>query len=201
MIEKILVVDFEATCENEKKIEPQEIIEFPCIIIDIETQRIEIEKVFHYYIKPKSHPILSQFCTQLTGIMQNTVDNADTFDIVYLKFLDWLMENNLNPYDGNNFIFLSCGDWDFRTCIRENAKIYNIKLPNCFNKWINIKQAYTNLTKTKISSMPDLIQKYDLILIGHHHSGIDDARNIANCAIHMLKKFNWQPIATYKLKE
>jgi ERI1 exoribonuclease 3 len=200
MLEKILVVDFEATCDDKKKLEPQEIIEFPCVIINIETQ--QVEKIFHHYIKPRFHPKLTNFCTELTGITQNIVDQAETFDCVYLKFLNWLEENDLNPFDPNsNFIFLSCGDWDFRTCIRDNAKNHNVKLPQCFNKWINIKQAYTDLTGTKIGSMPDLLQKCRLELIGHHHSGIDDTRNIANCAIHMLKNLNWQPIATYKLKE
>jgi ERI1 exoribonuclease 3 len=119
--------------------------------------------------------------------------------------LEWLVENGLDPYNPANedssFIFLSCGDWDFRTSIRENAKVHNIKLPHCFNKWINVKQAYTDLTGVKAGSMPELLKKCGLELVGHHHSGLDDSQNIANCVIHMLKNLKWIPKATYVLKE
>lgn len=46
----------------------QEIIEFPCIKINVHTG--EIDDIFHQYIKPKLIPIITPFCTELTGIMQ-----------------------------------------------------------------------------------------------------------------------------------
>ena len=46
----------------------QEIIEFPCIKINADT--CEIEDVFHQYIQPKEIPVITPFCTELTGIMQ-----------------------------------------------------------------------------------------------------------------------------------
>ena len=44
-----LVLDFEANCENGKKIEPQEIIEFPCLLVD--AQNFQVVDTFHKYIK------------------------------------------------------------------------------------------------------------------------------------------------------
>jgi ERI1 exoribonuclease 3 len=46
----------------------QEIIEFPCIKINADT--CEIEDVFHQYIQPKERPVITPYCTELTGIMQ-----------------------------------------------------------------------------------------------------------------------------------
>jgi len=47
---------------------PQEIIEFPCLIIDSRTYE-EVDR-FHQFVKPLFNPTLSVFCTQLTGILQ-----------------------------------------------------------------------------------------------------------------------------------
>jgi ERI1 exoribonuclease 3 len=64
----LLVLDFEATCvENGPRIE-QEIIEFPCLLYNLETK--QVDDVFHSYVRPVVVPTLSDFCTQLTGIQQ-----------------------------------------------------------------------------------------------------------------------------------
>ena len=44
-----LALDFEANCENGVKLDPQEIIEFPCIMVDANT--FETVDTFHQYIK------------------------------------------------------------------------------------------------------------------------------------------------------
>ena len=69
----LLVVDFEATCDikgSEPK--PQEIIEFPCALISTK-KSFEVVSVFHEYVRPVRNPILSCFCTELTGITQVSV--------------------------------------------------------------------------------------------------------------------------------
>ncbi len=63
-----LVVDFEATCDWKVQPQPQEIIEFPCMKVNAST--LEVDSVFHEYVRPKVHPILTDFCTELTGIVQ-----------------------------------------------------------------------------------------------------------------------------------
>jgi ERI1 exoribonuclease 2 len=78
-----LVVDFEATCEKEKRIYPQEIIEFPSILVNGATGRIE--SAFRRYVRPKHHPLLTQFCRDLTGIRQEDVDGGvDLEDAIWL---------------------------------------------------------------------------------------------------------------------
>jgi inhibitor of KinA sporulation pathway (predicted exonuclease) len=39
------------------------------------------------------HPVLSAFCTELTGIQQEQVDPAPTFDEAFSQYMQWLMEN------------------------------------------------------------------------------------------------------------
>ena len=55
MVDYLCILDFEATCDNEKKIFPQEIIEFPVLLLN--TRTCTIEKTFHHYVKPDIHEV------------------------------------------------------------------------------------------------------------------------------------------------
>lgn len=43
-------------------------VEFPAVLLNTSTGEVESE--FHTYVQPQEHPILSEFCTELTGITQ-----------------------------------------------------------------------------------------------------------------------------------
>ena len=45
-----------------------------------------------------------------------------------------------------------------------------------------------DVKKSMVRGMPDMLHMCDLELEGKHHSGIDDARNIARCVITCLEK-------------
>ena len=72
----ICVFDFECTCNNDPahKLNSQEIIEFPVVVIDVKTR--VIKSVFQTYVKPTLDPQLTPFCTELTGIVQEQVDGG-----------------------------------------------------------------------------------------------------------------------------
>ena len=62
----LLVIDFESTCWEQKTGNPPpEIIEFPVVLLCLQTGQILSE--FHYYCQPMENPRLSPFCKQLTG--------------------------------------------------------------------------------------------------------------------------------------
>lgn len=44
------------------------LVEFPAVLLDTSTGLIDCE--FHSYVQPQEHPVLSEFCTELTGITQ-----------------------------------------------------------------------------------------------------------------------------------
>lgn len=68
-LEYLLVLDFEATCEEDVKLKPcSEIIEFPVMVISLKEAKV-IDK-FHHYVTPSYNPKLTKFCTELTGITQ-----------------------------------------------------------------------------------------------------------------------------------
>ena len=59
MFKNHIILDFEATCVKNGKIFPQEIIEFPSVLI----RNNEIISEIQQYVKPKFKPKLSEFCT------------------------------------------------------------------------------------------------------------------------------------------
>ena len=73
-VDYFVVLDFEATCEEGGKLRPQEIIEFPTLLVDVTSGNVE--SIFQHYVRPEINPILTEYCTDLTGIEQSQVDNG-----------------------------------------------------------------------------------------------------------------------------
>ncbi|XP_034949432.1 ERI1 exoribonuclease 3 [Chelonus insularis] len=171
----LLVLDFEATCDKDTIIEPQEIIEVPCIAVN--TQNWNVENTFHEYVKPRINPILTPFCTDLTGIMQETIENENHFPVVFDKFCKWLEANNFtnNPEQS---AFVTCGDWDLKVMLPNQCTLDNIPIPSYLKQWINLKAVYCEATEYFPRSLKDMFNKFKLPMEGKLHSGIHDTMNM-----------------------
>lgn len=187
----LLVLDFEATCQDKEdksvpKMKVYEIIEFPVLVIDVKKQ--EVINKFHYYIKPDIHPVLTTYCTELTGIEQKTVDSGISLLECMKKLESFLAENKILE---SNFSFITCGDWDLKTCLRNELKYKGVlQYPNYLKQWVNVKfnfYDYMNWSE-QTTGMPGMLKRLGLTLEGRHHSGIDDCKNIAKIVISLLKK-------------
>ena len=184
-IDYLLVLDFEATCDDQTKLTPQEIIEFPVVKVNAKT--LETEAVFHSYVWPSAHPVLTPFCTNLTGITQDMVDGKPTLKEVLARLDTWLQENNLLDPDVS-FCFVTCGDWDLKTMLPGQCKYFGIERPSYLCSWINIKRVFEAVIRKKATGMPVMLGALGLRLEGRHHSGIDDANNIARILKELLKR-------------
>jgi inhibitor of KinA sporulation pathway (predicted exonuclease) len=179
----LFILDFEAQCDNNTKLDCQEIIEFPVVVIDVKNQTIN-SKIFHSYVRPTIYPKLFPFCTELTGITQDQVDKGKELAQVLVDFEAFV----INDFSDSKFTFVTCGDWDLKTCLKNEALYKNIELKTYFEQWINIKRVFADFIKSKHrSSMVEMLSYLDLPLVGRHHSGIDDAKNIAEIALKILK--------------
>ncbi|CAH1776115.1 unnamed protein product [Owenia fusiformis] len=172
-----LVLDFEATCDNPKNPFPQEIIELP--ILKVNGQTFEVESQFHQYVQPRVHAELTPFCTELTGIIQEMVDGQPHIEETLQSVDKWMLENGLLE-PGVKSVFVTCGDWDLRRMLPSQCNHFNIPIPTYFNKWINIKRAFSDSTGMWPSGMIPMLEPLGLRHQGRHHSGIDDCKNIAN---------------------
>lgn len=183
-IDYYVILDFEATCLENERIYPQEIIEFPSIIIDAKTNK-EISR-FQRYIKPIIHPKLSRFCTDLTGITQETVDNGTTFQMAMNEYNAWLLGNGLK---NGNFVIVTCGDWDLQSMLPNQCwESYIENYADHFKQWINIKKTFNWFTGKRIGGLAKMMDFYKLPMEGRHHSGIDDCHNTGRLLLKMIEK-------------
>lgn len=180
-----LVLDFEATCEKQL-IHPQEIIEFP--ILKLHGRTMEIESTFHTYVQPIVHPMLTPFCTELTGIEQSMVDGKPTLPEVLQMVDDWMRDNGLLDPKVNS-IFVTCGDWDLKTMLPGQCQCLGLPVPDYFKKWINLKKAYSfAMGNYPANGLPFMIKGLNLQHIGKLHSGIDDCKNIASILTELARR-------------
>jgi len=189
----LLILDFEAICneDGQPKPQPQEIIEFPTLLFNLQTK--VIESTFRNFVKPQVFPILSEFCTNLTGITQADVDNGEPFPVVFELHKKWLFEHGLIDMDDNMlvpFAYLTYGDWDLKTALLLNTLHFNLAIPNFMKSWINIRNVYKLFTKTTSGSMTKVLTEFGLELEGQLHLGIDDCKNICKIVATMTEKYN-----------
>jgi Exonuclease len=127
----LAILDFEATCSKER-IQPQEIIEFPILLFN--TTTLAVDATFHSYVRPVHHPTLTEFCTKLTGIHQNTVDEAPEFRQVWSDVMAFLQREGLiqQQQEGSpvtplkTFAWLTCGDWDLKTSMCTLWRLFSV---------------------------------------------------------------------------
>ncbi|KAG8871978.1 ERI1 exoribonuclease 3 [Tulasnella sp. 331] len=188
----LLILDFEATCgEKGFPVHKQEIIEFPTLLYNVKERKVEA--TFWEYVRPVLQPTLTEFCTGLTGITQETVDKADPFPDVWNRFNEFLTGHR-GFETPESFAFLTCGAWDLSTMLPKQLAHEAVKLiaqdaststaaatsttlPSPFDRVINIKKAFSKHYKMNSDrGMAGMLSRLKLGLEGRHHSGIDDYR-------------------------
>lgn len=71
---------------------------------------------------------------------QETVESEPHFDAVFKNFLTWVEVTHNKVGKEDNFIFVTCGDWDLKVMLPEQCQLLTISIPGCMKKWINIKK-------------------------------------------------------------
>lgn len=180
-----LVLDFEATCEQDDPTQASwsEIIEFPCVLVDAITLQVVSE--FSTFVRPTGRTTLTKFCTSLTSITQADVDGAPTLDEVLRRFGAWL-PSVLGSDDTSRVLPVTCGEPDLSAMLPRECKRKGLQIPAVLRRYCNIKRPYV-ACGLKSRGMSGMLDQLGLPLVGHHHRGIDDARNIANIAVQLVR--------------
>ncbi|CAD8057672.1 unnamed protein product [Paramecium primaurelia] len=185
--DNIIILDFEATCirEADKKY-LQEIIEFPAQVYNIQERKVI--KEFSKYIKPIENPILSEFCTELTGITQQQVDEGIPLDQAINEFMQFIQGLQ-------KCCILTCGDYDLNLLKKEGAR-KGIPIQKELQYYINIKKVFPKSLRNpkhyKDPCMVEMLKLCGLDLLGRHHSGIDDVKNITRIVHYLINEKNFQ---------
>lgn len=185
-VDYYVILDFEATCKEDNLISPQEIIEFPCVLLNART--LLIEDKFHSFVKPHFNPTLTDFCVSLTGIQQPQIDSAKSFSYVLMEHKLWMMQHNLLPLGyptSKRFMYVTFGDWDLLSILPNQCDQIGISVPKYLRRWINLKQLVVSyMGVPKRASCVEISKQYmGLNWVGHNHSGKDDAQNIAGMLV------------------
>lgn len=166
-----IIFDLEATCYNRGEKTPDgfqnEIIEIGAVKLN---QNGELIDKFSKFAKPLLFPKLSKFCTDLTSITQEDIDNAEPLKDILKEFIEWKGDDPLISwgfYDKSQLIkdlLLN----DLENLVGELDLHYNLK--HFYSKW--------NLIKRGVG-MKKALNREKIDLVGTHHRGIDDAINIS----------------------
>uniref|UniRef100_UPI003AABDC2A ERI1 exoribonuclease 2 n=1 Tax=Centroberyx gerrardi TaxID=166262 RepID=UPI003AABDC2A len=195
----LIVIDFESTCWKEKNNYGQEIIEFPAVLLNTSTGEVESE--FHTYVQPQEHPILSAFCTELTGITQRQVEAGVPLHICLSRFSRWLQSLQLQmgvvfPKEQRGSApstsqkpcaFLTWSDWDLGVCLQYECKRKQLHKPDILNSWIDLRSTYRLFYNRKPKGLNGALQDLGIQFCGREHSGLDDSRNTAQLAVRMMR--------------
>jgi len=174
-----LVIDFEANCSNNNT-RDHEIIEFPAVLVDAETGSIVAE--FRQFVRTVHTGKVSTFIQNLTGITPQQIygEGIAWFNCLKL-FEEWCEHNGVNT---DTATVVTCGDWDLKTMLPRQLLLTKTKLSPqlaaLFGCWNNVKVTYRDAYNyRRMMGMANMLIDLKLDLIGRHHSGIDDCRNIA----------------------
>lgn len=172
MKKKLLVVDLEATCSDNNRIarSDMEIIEIGAAIVQLSD--FAFVDSFQLYVRPVVTPELTEFCTKLTGIEQETVDAAKVFGLAVGVYQDWLAEHSgitawasWGNYDRGQF------ELDYA---RHNVPDLHSGIPH-----LNLKNLFAKAMNKKRMGLGRAIDFVGADFEGRAHCGRDDAINMS----------------------
>ena len=176
---QMLIVDVESTCWEAKPPPGQqsEIIEIGICTLDLDTLQISQGKSI--LVKPIRSRV-SPFCTQLTSLTPEMVDQGVTFVDACA-----LIEHD---YASKDHLWGSWGVYDLRM-FQDQCSSFGVSYPFS-DRHLNIKWLFADkLNRKKQVGMAHALELLRLSLRGTHHRGGDDAQNIAVIMAYMLKRF------------
>lgn len=144
-----------------------------------------IKDIFHSYVRPTKNPVLTEFCTKLTGITQQQVDSANTLNYV-LKAIEFF----LKPYFNSKFSVLNDCSSDMKHFLFKETQYKKIDLPDYFKMFINLKKIFPICENNNkpVRDINQMLKVFKLDFLGRKHSGLADTKNIARIVLELLQR-------------
>jgi inhibitor of KinA sporulation pathway (predicted exonuclease) len=168
-LDKLIVIDLEATCDEPRPAWKSEIIEIGACFLDKQTLKVYGER--SWLIKPTKTPI-TKFCTKLTTITPEMVEKDGVTLQQALKELE-------EEYQISKRSWASWGNYD-RRMLQYDCKDKGIEFAGNDSNHINLSFLIAfELGEFKERGVEAVMQDFGLEMHGTHHRGVDDAVNIA----------------------
>ena len=175
------VVDVEATCWQgaPPRDQPSEIIEVGLTVVDlVERRRLAKHRIL---VRPQ-RSVVSAFCTELTGLTQAEVDTGVSFKEACRLLAD--------EHRADSRIWASWGDYDRKQFARQ-CDWADVAYP-FGSRHVNAKAVFGEAQGwSKGVGMHRALEVAELPLEGRHHSGADDAWNIAALILQLVAGDDW----------
>ena len=177
---QFIIYDLEATCWRSPKPRQVEIIEIGAVRVN---EDLEIVNEFSEFVRPILHPQIDRFCTKLTSITQDDIEDADNFDVVINKFEDWM------GYSSTRTALFSWGEFDHRQFVLD-ARLHNLEF-EWLKYWACLQRHYSKYKGSKNQiGLKNALSLEGLDFNGTQHRAIADARNMAELFIKIAKPLN-----------
>lgn len=172
------VIDVEATCWDGPAPAPSEIIEIGLCVVDVRSRkRVESDRILVRPVKSRVSP----FCTELTGLTQEEVDTG-------LEFREACAEL-VRRHGAADRRWASWGDYDRKQFARQyDADGVDYPFPP---RHVNAKRVFAEAHGVRQRGMARALEYAGLPLEGRHHSGLDDAWNIAALVLYLMDRGDW----------
>ncbi|GAQ80277.1 hypothetical protein KFL_000500300 [Klebsormidium nitens] len=148
-----LVMDLEWTCDKgDKQPEPQEIWEFATVLFNADT--LKIEGTFQTFVRPTEHPVLTDFCKQVTGGKQKDVDRGTSLQDALEAHDNWLLEKRLLDErqeeavrEREDMVDFAVVTWSSGDCkiLDAECRYKKIRKPAYFDRWIDLREFWTRM--------------------------------------------------------
>ena len=132
---------------------------------------------------------LSEFCTQLTGITQSSVDGASPLAEVLEHFEAWLQERGLvTALEEGRAVLVAHGGWDLGDQLPRECSRKGITLPSWFHSHADLKVIFAlTCPENRGTSLKQMLDYLSIPAQGRQHSGLDDCRNFGRILQQLLK--------------
>jgi hypothetical protein len=82
---------------------------------------------------------------------------------------------------------LSRSDWDLNICLSSELRRKQLKKPECFNAWADLRLIYCKFYDRRPQGLRGALQDVGIAFEGREHSGLVDAQNTARLAWKLMQ--------------
>jgi len=162
-----IIFDLEATCwaDKEKQRHSSEIIEIGAVrVLGSPPERAD---TFNLLVRPVLNPVLSEYCTRLTGIEQKDVDGGKVFHEAMQEFEKWIGKEKT--------VMCSWGFYDKKQILREaKMKGYEGSILRLLDRHISLKHQLASSRGVRPREINSVVYR-EVPMQGRRHRALDDA--------------------------
>ena len=174
----------------------EEIIEIGAVKLD---DRFEKISEYQAYVRPDKD--IKPNITQLTKITNEKVANADKFPVAFKKFLEWVLEKNLedqnlSAINFSNVRFYSWSDSDIKQIRNESKfKLESFDTKKLEQAWIDLQREFDSKLGLRATlSLQHAIGAMNKNFEGMAHTALADSVNTAEILILMQDDEKFQQV-------